>query len=411
MNRKVTHRLLTIGMVGLALWALSGAAAPALALADVSHLSSADEALAFGQEFAAVCKVGRRGGDGTLIRPRWVLTAAHVARGMYERTQGKLSIFCDEHEYKVQQVFVHPRSGAMSKHDIGLLRLERAVKDITPIPIYAKADELGKQIVLAGHGDKRDPHNNWIKDGRLRAYTNQIDDVSELRIVFDYDGPDGNPTDQEGTSGPGDSGGPALIADGDSYRVAGISSMGHPGKNGPATFGAIEHFVRVSNFQDWIAQTISNPRPDLALSAKDAQPMPGRREGRSGVVVSSPGSGSGMPAPASSRRAFSDSDQATTARLFLGALETYSDETMKAAIERTFAASTLSRKSPTEVMANTPVLFRQLQHAKLKGVVSESSEMIVVELTTAEASYILKMFFDDRQVDKLSELMFGRLSG
>ena len=63
----------------------------------------------------------------------------------------------------------------------------------------------------------------------------------------------------EGTAGPGDSGGPALIeVDGVPY-VAGISSLGMPGKNGPGTYGAIEHYVRVSSHARWIDAVLSDP--------------------------------------------------------------------------------------------------------------------------------------------------------
>ena len=43
--------------------------------------SQPDEAIEFAKPFTSVCKVGKKGGDGTLIDSNWVLTAAHVAEG------------------------------------------------------------------------------------------------------------------------------------------------------------------------------------------------------------------------------------------------------------------------------------------------------------------------------------------
>ena len=161
----------------------------------------------FGRSFGAVCKVGKRGGDGTLIEPKWIITAAHVARGMYKQTNGTLSVFFENHEYRVKSVFLHPKAKPMGRYDVALLELEKPVTGHTPFSIYRESDELGKQIIIAGHGDKRDEKNDWIKDGKLRAYTNKIDRVNEVQIVFDYDSPDEERTKMEGTSGPGDSGG------------------------------------------------------------------------------------------------------------------------------------------------------------------------------------------------------------
>lgn len=362
-----------------------------------------DDAIEFGKEFGAVCRVGENGGDGTLIDKRWVLTAAHVARGMYRRTDGNLSVFVESNEYLVERVFIHPDFKPMGHHDVALLLLKDEVEGIKPMPIYRHSDEENKEIVIVGHGDKRDEQNQWIKDGKRRAYTNVIDETSELRIVFDYDGPEENPTEREGTSGPGDSGGPAFIRLSDGYHVAGVSSMGKPGRQGPATFGAMEYFVRVSAFKDWIDQVIQNPDPNLALSKKDLErDSEGSMTSRAKVIV--PESSDSVAT------GFSDSSQAKFAEQFISAFAKNDEAFMLQTIRNCFAESVLQTKSPEQVLSHWPALFRQLQGSKLIRVVSESRQQIVVELKSGDATYRLRITFDDDSTGKISDLMFGKIS-
>jgi hypothetical protein len=78
-------------------------------------------------------------------------------------------------------------------------------------------------------------------DGRLRCVTNRIDGADQrwLRLRFD---PPSDCTALEGVGGEGDSGGPALLRDGDRLTVAGVSSwQDHDGPLG--TYGCAEHYV------------------------------------------------------------------------------------------------------------------------------------------------------------------------
>jgi hypothetical protein len=181
-------------------------------------------------------------GAGTLISPEWVLTAGHVT-----------AIFKKPHEViiagervPVERVVVHP------KIDLALVKLARPVK-VTPVPLYTKRDEEGQEILVAGRGFSGDGERGPVeRDGRLRAATNRIDKATGEWLRFRFDEP-AAATDLEGISGPGDSGGPALIGD----RVAGVSS----GQDDRATgkegvYGVDEYYVRVSSFLDWIADTI-----------------------------------------------------------------------------------------------------------------------------------------------------------
>lgn len=354
----------------------------------------------FGEQFKSACEVGKRGGDGTLVSSNWVITAANVGRGMYRRGKGKFSVYFGDAQYRVKSVFVHPKSGPMSRYDIALLELEKPVVGYKPIPVFRDRDELGREIVIAGHGDKRDAHNEWIKDGKLRAYTNKIDSVNELRIVFDFDPPGQTRTFMEGTSGPGDSGGPALIEKGGKYYVAGISSMGEPGKNGPATYGAIEYFVRVSSFLDWIDQTMNHPDPKLALSEKDVADERQQGQARSIELPMQLGENAG-------KKDLSESAQAKTAKQFLDALQNFDQGKMETTIRQCFAKQKLARMGPATIIKNMPARFSQLRGAKLSKVIRENSEQIVVELEKENARFLLKIFFDKNESDKIRELAFG----
>src|SRR5687767_2499069 len=83
--------------------------------------SQPDEAIEFAKPFTSVCKVGKKGGDGTLIDSNWVLTAAHVAEGMYAQTNGNLVVYFDNGDSsKVKHVFLHPNWQPMQNYDIAL---------------------------------------------------------------------------------------------------------------------------------------------------------------------------------------------------------------------------------------------------------------------------------------------------
>jgi hypothetical protein len=341
----------------------------------------------FAKQFPAVCKVGLRGGDGTLIDNKWVLTAGHVAEGMYKRTNGKLSVYFDNgKEYAVKNVFIHPKFKPMGPYDIALLQLESEVKDIVPHKIFLQSNELNQPIIIAGHGDKKQADGSWIKDGQLRAYTNIIDKVSDTHIIFDYDAPENNPTEREGTSGPGDSGGPAFIKMNNDYFVAGISSMGEPGINGPASYGAIEHFVRVSKYQDWIMATIKNPDVTNAYKIQEHATL-----STSGNAV------------------LSDSEQSKRAMLIVKTLGNYSDEKMEEVISKTYDESVLSKRDPKQIIKNMPFLIKELQNSTLEKIRSQSATKISVQLKKEKTDYVLDIFFLET-TGKIEQMAFGRLN-
>lgn len=224
--------------------------------------------LAFGARFPAVVTVGRAG-DGTLIAPDWVLTAAHVAAGM---DPARARVRVGATDYGIRRRVWHPEWRPLGPHDIGLVQLDAPVRDVAPLPLYGGDAEAGRVAVLVGNGDTRTGRGGpWSQDRRRRAATSRVDEAGAGRLVFRFDAPPGG-TDLEGAPGRGDSGGPALLEEDGRYAVAGISSAGFDGEAGPGTYGAVDHYTRVSAYREWIAREMGQAP---ARSGSRTAPTPG----------------------------------------------------------------------------------------------------------------------------------------
>ena len=175
------------------------------------------------------------GGCGTLIRPTWVVTAAHVAGASYFKDYMDIG----GKRYTVKRKIVHPDFTMSNgvQHDIALIELTEPVLGITPAKLFTGRDEVGKDIIFAGtgwagSGDTGMAEGHIIKDRQLRGAQNRVEGITGNYLRFTFDGPDSeNALPLEGISGAGDSGGPALwFVDGQPFLM-GVSS--HQGGIGP----------------------------------------------------------------------------------------------------------------------------------------------------------------------------------
>lgn len=209
-------------------------------------------------EYPAVFEVFKGDGMGTVIASEWALTAAHVAESLVD-TDGH-EVIIDGQPRRIERVVLHPSwNGGSPRYDAALLHFSPPVSASLPIAPYREADEMGQTVVFVGTGDFGTGLTGGVtRDETWRAATNRVADVSERHVVFVFDPPDSDDvTDLEGISGPGDSGGPALVTRDGELMTLGISSAGsEPDGQAPGTYGSREFYTRVSAITDWLDSVV-----------------------------------------------------------------------------------------------------------------------------------------------------------
>lgn len=212
---------------------------------------------------SAVTRLG--GGTATLVDPRWLMTAGHVAANLspFDRT-----VRFKGRSYAIENVVIHSKSpmrNRLKRVDLALIKLAEPVHGVAPVSLYDKDDEKGQTVVFVGPGMYGDgltgPQSD---DGKMRAATNTVADVLENYITFKFDAPpDG--TEMEGISGPGDSGGPALLEVDGRTLILGVSSTNDDaGAAGPCRYHSTEFYARVSTALEWVHTTLASSVPPRA---------------------------------------------------------------------------------------------------------------------------------------------------
>jgi len=222
-------------------------------------------------DFRAVGTIG--GGMGTLIDPHWVVTAAHVVT---EVPPFDPNVVIAGKRYGIERVIMHPGwpSGGEIKArseivDLALIRLREPVTDVEPMLLYEGDDEVGREIIFVGTGQTGTGLTGPAsQDRKWRAATNTVEQASENWLDFTFSEPP-NATDLEGISGPGDSGGPALIERDGRLVILAVSSGNDGGGTGFCRYGSTEYYARISTMRHWIERTMA----EYEEIANDVEPQ------------------------------------------------------------------------------------------------------------------------------------------
>jgi hypothetical protein len=223
----------------------------------------------------------------TLVRPEWVLTAAHTIESSLPFQEFYVTF--DGVRYPVEKGIIHPdrvRDAVDPTADLLLLKLAKPVAGIAPLPLYDRTDEAGMEIVVVGRGGTGTGLTGPAgeRDHVLRAATNRIDTVTATTLEARFDAPpEGG--DLEGSCGPGDSGGPALVERDGKLYVAGVASTnsGSAADGTAAKYGTVDAYTRVSTRLAWIEKTIAADPPTMlwgALTRAVSEKLPATPAGR-----------------------------------------------------------------------------------------------------------------------------------
>lgn len=216
---------------------------------------AAHQALARELPQPVVLLAGPRGaadGQGVLIAPRWVLTAAHVAR----RLRPGIVVHHAGGESEVLAVFAHPDYRRGTPTDIALVQLRDPLPGAT-VSLASGAPQSGEEITIIGRGDIGDGLSGPSGPGReVLAGTNLITEVSERYFNFSFESPEDGALPLEAVNGGGDSGNATFAYRDGELRLLGISS-GQDGMGfGPGRYGVVEYIMSVPYYLPWIREVM-----------------------------------------------------------------------------------------------------------------------------------------------------------
>jgi hypothetical protein len=183
---------------------------------------------------------------GSLIAPKWVVTAAHCSSSAYSVRVGSVDRTSGGQVIRVIRKINHPQYS--TQNDIALLELETPVSGITPVVRGTASPAVGSTVRLLGWGQVTSPFGG---DSGSR-YLKQLDTPVLTRTVCSGTGAGdlcfkGTTT---ATACKGDSGGPALAG---SVLVGATSRSGRSANY----CGEDVIYTNVTYYKTWIDQYVS----------------------------------------------------------------------------------------------------------------------------------------------------------
>ena len=213
----------------------------------------------------------RRTCVATLIDPQWAITAAHCASitSLQEtlRNGRRFAVTVAGRERLIDRLTMHPDyvPDSPEEVDLALLRFSQPLALPRPVALNSRQDEEGKIVSLLGWGySGLGTTGREFSDGNLRLAQNRIESIGR-RLFIRFDDPrqlGSDVLDLEGMPGLGDSGGPALMREGDEWRLAGVAVGEVMGEDfqeeTQGRYGSVAVYERVSRHLDWIRRTIES---------------------------------------------------------------------------------------------------------------------------------------------------------
>jgi hypothetical protein len=166
----------------------------------------------------------------------------------------------------IDRLVIHPQyqPGRPTEVDLALLRFEQSLDLPSPVSLNVDSEESGQVVRLLGWGFfGLGTSGRQYDDGQFRLANNRVE-LAGQRLRIRFDDPrelDSSALDLEGMPGLGDSGGPALLLEGDRWILAGVAVGEIMDENfseeTQGSYGAVAVYERVSRHLEWIRRTIS----------------------------------------------------------------------------------------------------------------------------------------------------------